>query len=124
MAYATKKKLSDNSIVPIGSNLYGTCATPSTDGTKVVAMPDFNVLVEGVTIHVKFAWKNEASAPTLKVGTTEAKPIRYNGQFGGLWERGSIISFTYSYGQWHQNDVDKTDIESITNAEIEAVIQL
>lgn len=105
MAYASKKKLSDNSIVPIGSNLYGTCSTASGTSAKVVSMPDFNVLVEGVTIHVYFANKNTASSPTLKVGSTDAKPIRYNGQADGSWENGSFISFTYYNGSWVQNDI-------------------
>lgn len=105
MAYATKKKLSDNSIVPLGSNLYGTCSTANSTATKVVVMPDFNVLVEGVTIHVYFANENTAVSPQLKVGLTSAKPIRYNGQLGGSWEAGGFISFTYHSGSWHQNDI-------------------
>lgn len=105
MAYATKKKLSDNSIVPLGSNLYGTCSTANSTATKVVVMPDFNVLVEGVTIHVYFANENTAVSPQLKVGSTDAKPIRYNGQAGGSWEAGGFISFTYYSGSWHQNDI-------------------
>lgn len=105
MAYMSKKRLSDSSVVPIGSNLYGTCSTASGTSAKVVSMPDFNVLVEGVTIHVYFANKNTASSPTLKVGSTDAKPIRYNGQADGSWENGSFISFTYYNGSWIQNDI-------------------
>ena len=105
MAYATKKKLSDNSIVPLGSNLYGTCSTAKGTATKTVSMPDFNVLVEGVTIHVYFANENTASNPKLKVGSTDAKSIHYNGQARGSWDAGGFISFTYYSGSWHQNDI-------------------
>lgn len=105
MAYASKKKLSDNSIVPLGSNLYGTCSTAKATATKTVTMPDFNVLVEGVTIHVYFVNENTASNPKLKVGSTDAKPINYNGQARGSWEAGGFISFTYYSGSWHQNDI-------------------
>ena len=105
MAYASKKKLSDNSVVPLGSNLYGTCTTGSSTATKVVVMPDFNVLIEGVTIHVYFQSGNTATNPQLKVGSTEAVPIRYNGQADGSWESGSFISFTYYNSSWHQNDI-------------------
>lgn len=104
MAYITKKT-TVNGIKPIGSNLYGTCSTASGTATKTVSMPDFNVLVEGVTIHVYFQNENTADAPTLKVGSTSAQPIRYNGQAGGSWEAGGFISFTYYNGSWIQNDI-------------------
>ena len=105
MAYVSKKKRPNNSIVPIGSNLYGTCSTASATAVKVVSMPDFDVLVEGVTIHVYFTHKNTASSATLKVGSTSAVPIKHNGQLGGSWEDGSFISFTYYSNAWHQNDI-------------------
>lgn len=104
MPYASKKKLSNNAVVPIGSNLYGTCSTGSSEAIKVVNAPYFNVLVEGVTIHVNFTNNNTAPSPTLKVGSTEAKPIICNGQANGSWEAGSFISFTYYNGTWVQND--------------------
>lgn len=98
MAYITKKQ-TDNGIKPIGSNLFGTCSTSSGTAQKVVSMPDFDVLVEGVTIHVYFSNANEASDPTLKVGSTEAKPI------SGGWDASGVYSFTYYNGSWHQNDI-------------------
>lgn len=124
MAYITKKTTVDG-IKPIGSNLYGTCSTASGTATKTVSMPDFNVLVEGVTIHVHFDHSNTASNPTLKVGSTSAQPIKRNGVMNGVWEDGSVISFTYNGTNWVQNDSNnETEIDSITNAEIEAVVQL
>lgn len=107
MAYVSRKKLSDGTIVLIGSNLYGVCNTASGTAEKSVAVAGFDVLEEGVTIHVYFVHKNTAGDPTLKVGTTEAKPIRRNG-VGGKWEDYSVISFTYASGIWHQNDADDT----------------
>lgn len=125
MAYASKKKLSDNSIVPLGSNLFGVCSTASGTATKIVAMPEFNVLVDGVTIHVHFDHQNTASNPSLKVGSTSAQAIKRNGSLNGVWEDGSVISFTYNGTNWVQNDSNnEADIDSITNAEIEAVVQL
>lgn len=106
MSYATKKKLSNNSVVPLGSNLYGTCDTASGTAQKTVSMPDFDVLVSGVTIHVQFTHKNTASSPTLKVGSTSAVAIKRNGSLGGAWEDGSVISFTYDGTNWVQNDAD------------------
>lgn len=125
MAYASKKKLADNSIVPLGSNLFGVCTAASGTATKTVTMPDFNVLVEGVTIHVHFDHANTATNPMLQVGSTSAQAIKRNGVMNGVWEDGSVISFTYNGTNWVQNDSNnETEIDSITNAEIEAVIQL
>lgn len=104
MAYITKKQ-TNNGVKPIGSNLYGICSTVASTVAKVVWMPDFDVLIEGVTIHVFFQYANTASSPTLQVGSTEAKPIKYNGQLGGSWEAGGFISFTYYNGAWIQNDI-------------------
>lgn len=104
MAYITKKQ-TNNGAKPIGSNLYGICSTEASTVAKVVSMPDFDVLVEGVTIHVFFQYANTASNPTLQVGSTEAKPIKYNGLLDGSWEASGFISFTYYNGAWMQNDI-------------------
>ena len=104
MAYITKKQ-TNNGVKPIGSNLYGICSTGASTVAKVVSMSDFDVLIEGVTIHVFFQYANTASSPTLQVGSTEAKPIKYNGQLDGSWEAGGFISFTYYNGAWMQNDI-------------------
>lgn len=121
MAYASKKKLSDNSIVPLGSNLYGVCSTASGTATKTVTMPDFNVLVEGVTIHVQFTNGNTAGNPSLKVGATSTVAVKRNGSMKGEWESGSVVSFTYDGTHWVQNDSD-VGVESITNSELEEIL--
>ena len=74
MAYITKKTTTSG-VKPIGSNLFGSCSTASGTAQKNVTMADFDVLVEGVTIHVYFENGNEADNPTLKVGSTQAMPI-------------------------------------------------
>lgn len=105
MAYQSKRQ-TNNGIVPLGSNLYGTCDTAGNAAVKVVAMPDFNVLVIGVTIHVQFANANTADSPTLQVGSTAAVAIKRNGTLSGEWQNGSVISFTYDGTNWVQNDAD------------------
>lgn len=110
MSYATKKKLSNNSVVPLGSNLFGTCSTESETGVKVVDMPDFDVLVEGVTIHVYFEYENinegtVARPILLEVGSTSPTPVYYNGT-GCEWKGRSVVSFTYHNRMWYQNDAD------------------
>lgn len=106
MAYITKKTTIDG-VKPIGSNLFGTCSTASGTAQKVVTMADFNVLVEGVTIHVYFDNENTASNPTLKVGSTSAIAISCNGVAEGKWENGAVISFTYDGVNWIQNDASE-----------------
>ena len=106
MSYISKWRLQNNSVVPVGSNLFGTCSSGASDTTKVVSLPAFDVLVEGVTIHVYFANANSGSNTLLQVGSTSAQPIKRNGIAEGKWENDSVISFTYSQGYWVQNDAD------------------
>lgn len=112
MAYITKKT-TQNGVKPIGSNLFGLCSTASSSSQKSVTMPDFNVLVSGVTIHVYFVYSNTAQNPTLAVGSTQGVPILRNGTNSGKWSSGSVISFTYDGTNWIQNDADDGS-ESIT----------
>lgn len=120
MAYITKRQTADG-VKPIGSNLFGTCSTASNTPQKVVNMPDFDVLVEGVTIHVWFAHENTASSPLLKVGSAPTASIKQNGLSNGEWESGSVVCFTYDGTYWTQNGSAR-GIESITNAELEAML--
>lgn len=95
--YASKVN-TQNGIVPIGSNLFGTCASSASATTKIVTLADFDVLVEGVTIHVYFTNGNTASAFSLKVGSTNAVSAE------GSWDAGEVASFTYHNSRWIQND--------------------
>lgn len=104
MAYISKWKLKNGTVVPVGSNLFGHCGTASGTQTKVVTLADFDVLVEGITVHVHFQYKNTANGALLQVGNTVAKAIRYNGTPNGDWADDSIVSFTYYGDMWCQND--------------------
>ena len=103
MSYGSKHTTVDG-VKKIGSNLYGTCSTGAGTKAKVVDLDGFDVLVEGVTIHVKFTYYNYASNCTLKVGSTEARPLRRNGSSYGEWDSGAVVSFTYDGTNWCQND--------------------
>ena len=103
MPYMSKRQ-TDNGVVPVGSNLYGTCSTGGSSQIKYVTLSDFNVLVTGVTIHVYFSYGNTASSPILQVGSTSGQYIKCNGVLKGSWESGSIISFTYDGNYWVMND--------------------
>lgn len=121
MAYISKENTRDG-IKPIGSNLYGTCSSAASDTTKVVVMPDFDVLTEGITVYVHFQNENSAATPLLKVGSTVAKSVIYNGSQGGSWEANSFVSFTYYQNCWHQSTA--SGVDSITNSDIENIMNL
>ena len=106
MPYMSKQETQSQGVVPIGSNLFGTCATGASTKAKVVTLADFNVLVTGVTIHVYFTYSNDQSGTTLAVGSTAAKTVLRNGSATAKWDAGSIISFTYNGTYWVQNDAD------------------
>jgi hypothetical protein len=64
-------------------------------------------LVEGITIHVKFANKNTASNPTLNVnGTGNIAIMQYGTTAAGVtdstngWSAGAVLSFTYDGTNW------------------------
>lgn len=108
-----KTKGADQKKNPIGSALYGTCATSKRDTEKQVAMSFIDNLRDGMTIHVKFYDTNTASNPTLKVADQDAKPIlRYTGTAPGdtpntSWSPGAVIAFTYDPedgGVWRMNN--------------------
>jgi len=103
MSYGTRHTTTAG-VRRMGSNLFGTCSTGAGTTIKIVDLPDFDVLVEGVTIHVKFEYGNAVSAPALKVGPTSAVAIRRNGSTEGRWAAGSVVSFTYDGAFWQQND--------------------
>ena len=118
MAYMSKR-MTDNGVVPCGSNLFGTCSTAAGTSVKIVDLPDFDVLVAGVTIHVYFANYNYAANVYLQVGSTVAKPMRRNGSSYGVWDNGSVVSFTYDGSYWRQNDYYNTDSDTDTNTTYE-----
>lgn len=101
--YISKRNTIDG-VLPIGSNLLGICTSSSSSATKTVTLTEFDTLVEGVTVHVYFQYANTASSPVLKVGSSDGKSIRCNGNFAGVWDNGSVVSFTYYQGYWNQND--------------------
>ena len=96
----------------IGSGLYGTCSTSGSTAAKVVTLPNFNELTDGVTIHVKFTNTNTVATPTLNVNSTGAKPIYLYGDTAvGIgpfrsWMDGSVVTLTYaaSSNAWYINN--------------------
>lgn len=83
----------------VGSTLYGTCDSAADAVAKVVTCADFDTLIEGVTIHVKFTNGNTNRNPTLNVNSTGAKSI------GGqptpwVFSSNVVVPFTYDGTYW------------------------
>ena len=57
---------------------YAACSTAAATAAKAVSVTGFS-LVTGACVIVRFANGNTAATPTLDVGGTGAKQIRYNG---------------------------------------------
>jgi len=115
MTYIAKTKIG-NTTYPIGSALYGTCDTAANTANKTVTLSDFDTLITGVTLHVKFTNSNTAANPKLIVGTEgQAKSIyRYGTTVPGTtaatsWPAGAVVSFTYTGDAWIMNDWNNTD---------------
>lgn len=109
MSYIGNVKV-DSTTHLVGSTLYGTCDTAAGTAAKVVTCANFDKLLTGVTIHVKFTYSNTAASPTLNVNSTGAKTIyRYGttkptGEAKSSWNAGAVVSFTYDGTSWFMND--------------------
>ena len=107
----------------VGSTLYGICRSAANSATKTVTATDddtgkfinnnFNALMQGITIHVKFVNGNTVNSNvTLQVGTTTAQPVV--GKF--VCDPGTIISFTLDETEnqnWVVNDNVDTNTEYV-----------
>lgn len=110
-------QIGDNSPARIASSAYGICNTAANEITKVVEMKGF-VIMQGVTIHVKFTNANTASSPRLNVQTSGAYPIMQYGTTGAgtdalttSWPAGAIVSFTFDGTNWVMNFGVNTDTQ-------------
>lgn len=107
----------------VGSTLYGTCNTAAGTAEKAVTCANFDQLLTGVTIHVKFDNTNTIANPTLNVNNTGAKAIKRYGTTApstsvqSSWYAGAVISFTYDGTYWMMDDwtytADGSDISTI-----------
>lgn len=112
--YAGKLNVAGTEL-PIGSTLYGTCTTAAGTAQKDVTLANFDKLITGVTVHVRFTNSNTHATPTMKVGSTAAIQImRYGTTKPGTtaawsWYAGAVVSFTYDGTYWVMNDMIGND---------------
>ena len=91
-SYIGKVQVGSGDQILIGSTLSGICSTAANTPAKVVTLPDFDTLMKGVTVHVRFTSGNSVtSGVTLTVGTTTAYPVIGN----CVCNIGDTIPFTY-----------------------------
>ena len=85
-------------------NHYCSCGSSASTTAKTATKSGF-VLAQGAEVCIKFSNTNTATAPTLNVNGTGAKPIYYNGagltkNNAGILKSGDIISFIYDGTNW------------------------
>lgn len=109
MSYISQISVDGGSPLPIASRLYGTCSTLANVSAKVVLCPDFDQLINGVTIRIEFTYSNTAANATLNVNQTGTIPIYQHGTTpvgsdeGSSWKPGSVVAFTYNGSAWMMN---------------------
>ena len=104
---------------------FATCGTDASTAAKVATIVPTNsnwTLYEGATVTVKFTSENTATAPTLNVNGTGAKPIKdYAGNAltsaAYNWPEGAAMALTYDGSSWRIQDSDL--IERVHTAETE-----
>lgn len=119
----------ENQQYKIGSTLFGTCNTPANTANKRIALSDFDQLMSGITVHIKFTLGNTVSTgatlqfyPDSEENSTanfNVAPISVEGNF--ICATNSVIAFTLEENQgvnkWYvNNSVNIT--ESATNGNI------
>lgn len=106
MGYATQIETEGGALHPIAASLYGTCSVGENQVEKTVNLPNFDTLLPGVMVQVKFTNGNTAANPTLNVNATGAKQIFLNRTSApGVteetsWAAQTIVTFVYDGQYW------------------------
>ena len=110
MSFAAQIEDGNGALSPVGSTLYGVCNTAASTAAKVVSLADFDTLLTGITIHVKFTNSNTVASPTLNVNSTGDIAIFAAGTTAPgtnvitSWAANGVVSFTYDGTYWRMND--------------------
>ncbi len=81
--------------------LMATCDTGAATAAKAATLASGSLeLRAGASVTVVFAHANTASAPTLDVGGTGARPLRTNGSASAYWADGQAVVLTYDGTYW------------------------
>lgn len=111
----------------IGSSLYGVCTTAANVAAKEVAIEGLDILIPGLTIHVKFTNSNRTDPgtepPTLTIPTIDSTPrriYRHGTVPPGMtdresWYAGTVVALTFDGTAWEMNDWQSDTIYDIAN---------
>ena len=81
--------------------LMATCDTDAATAAKAATLASGSLeLSAGASVTVVFSHANTASAPTLDVGGTGARPLRTNGSASAYWTDGQAVVLTYDGTYW------------------------
>ena len=122
MSYAGKININSTDY-PIASTLYKVCTTAADVTPKIVPFAEFDTLLEGVMIAVKFENTNTAVNPQLQVGSTTAKIIYTDGinPVGDTpstsWPANSVVLFVYDGSVWRMINTSKALRTEMLNAD-------
>ena len=89
--------------VAVSTYYFGECSTAGNTTAKTVSITGITSLTDGMVIHVRFANKNTATAPTLNVNSLGAYPIQYYGTTAvpiNYWQDASIVELIYFSQNW------------------------
>ena len=115
MSYSGKFKDKNNNLHPVTSVLYGTCDTAAATAAKVVTCSDFDTLMTGVTIRVKFANANTAASPTVNINSTGAKSVYRFGSTapvdGNSWNAGEVVELVYDGTSFFMTGADDLSVK-------------
>lgn len=91
-SYIGKVQIGSGSQMLVGSTLYGICSSLANATAKVVTLADFDTLMNGITVHVRFVSGNSVTGGmTLAVGSTSAQTIVGN----CVCNANDVVAFTY-----------------------------
>lgn len=105
MSYGAKIRINGTDY-SIASSLYGTCTTSAATAVKAVTCADFDTLIAGVLILVKFSNTNTAANPKLNVNSTGEKTIYLDGTNAPgttalkSWRANEVVPFVYDGSYW------------------------
>lgn len=118
MGFASKVEI-NGSQYSLASSLYGICTTSSGTPSKIVTCPDFDTLIVGTMIAVKFVYSNTAANPTLNVNGLGALPIYTDGTNApgvtpqDSWAANSVVTFLYDGSAWLMSDTMGTALAAL-----------
>lgn len=115
--------VSDTVRIALTNSFYAVCGTAASTKAKVINDLIGFQLKTGVTVHVKFTYANSASAPTLNINGTGAKPIVLYGTSAigttnatSGWYAGAVVSLTYDGTSWVRDQGFNTNSDTTYSA--------